>query len=169
LNYYNSTSTCACSSIICRSIRSRTTTATERDLALRYFAERGAAGWLVAGAEQLINGGFDTDTDWIKQQTAPATATIAGGKLTLVSPAGEVCNVRQDVLTVGQRYLVTGSITVRSGNAKVQVGGFDFFFTSTRTFSIVAAPTAVAFYLSRTTACDVDFDNVSIKPLTVAA
>lgn len=147
----------------------RSTTAAERATILRYFTTRGAAGWLVAGEERLVNGGFDSDTGWIKLQTAPATAMIAGGKLTLVSPAGEVCNARQDVLIIGQLYQVTGSLTVRSGNAKIVAGGLEFYFTTTRTFSIVAEATAVAFYLSRTTACDVDFDNVSVKPLVVAA
>jgi len=125
---------------------------------------------LVLGAELVTNGGFDTDTAWDKTATAPATVAITGGKLTIVSPAGETAYARQAPLTPGKLYQVTGSVTIRSGSVKLIVGGgiTEFTFTTSQSFSFLAPAVSNNFlYISRVApgGCDADFDNISVREL----
>lgn len=117
------------------------------------------------GPEVISNGDFATTASWALAATAPATATIAGGKLTLVSPAGEAASAFQAVLTVGKWYKVTGDVTVRSGTVKVICGGpTEYYFTATQSFTIYAQANGnTSFSLSRQGACDADFDNISVR------
>jgi hypothetical protein len=125
---------------------------------------------LVLGPELVTNGGFDTDTAWTLTATAPATVAITGGKLTLVSPAGEIAHARQTLVTPGKRYQVTGSVTIRSGSVKFVVGGgsTEFIFTTSQSFSFLAPAVSNNFFdISRVApgGCDADFDNISVREL----
>ncbi len=125
---------------------------------------------LVLGPELVTNGGFDTDTAWTLTATAPATVAITGGKLTLVSPAGEIAFARQTLVTPGKLYQVTGSVTIRSGSVKIVVGGggTEFIFTTSQSFSFLAPAVSNNFFdISRVApgGCDADFDNISVREL----
>lgn len=125
---------------------------------------------LVLGPELVTNGGFDTDTAWTLTATAPATVAITGGKLTLVSPAGEYVSARQAPLTPGKLYQVTGSVTIRSGSVKFVVGGgsTEFIFTTSQSFSFLAPAVSNNFFdIARVApgGCDADFDNISVREL----
>jgi len=125
---------------------------------------------LVLGPELVTNGGFDTDTAWTLTATAPATVAITGGKLTLVSPAGEIAHARQTLVTPGKLYQVTGSVTIRSGSVKFVVGGgsTEFIFTTSQSFSFLATAVSNNFFdISRVApgGCDADFDNISVREL----
>lgn len=125
---------------------------------------------LVLGPELVTNGGFDTDTAWTLTATAPATVAITGGKLTLVSPAGEYVSARQAPLTPGKLYQVTGSVTIRSGSVKLVVGGgsTEFIFTTSQSFSFLAPAVSNNFFdIARVApgGCDADFDNISVREL----
>lgn len=125
---------------------------------------------LVLGPELVTNGGFDTDTAWTLTATAPATVAITGGKLTLVSPAGEYVSARQTLVTPGKLYQVTGSVTIRSGSVKFVVGGgsTEFIFTTSQSFSFLAPAVSNNFFdIARVApgGCDADFDNISVREL----
>jgi hypothetical protein len=127
---------------------------------------------LARGPELVTNGGFDSGANWTLNATAPATSTISGGKLTLVAPAGEAATAQQNILTIGKSYKVAGTVTVRSGSVKVQMGsGATAAGTLVLTVSGAFSATLVAsgsdgnFFLARNAACDADFDNVSVREL----
>lgn len=149
---------------------------------LTYTQEFDNAAWVKTGAaaypfdpamvslgpELVVNGDFSSGDAWTLSAITPATATIAGGKLTLVSPAAEFCSARQSIVSPGQWYRVSGSVTVRSGGVKIIVGGgpTEYTFTSTQIFSFFApAGSANHLDLVRITpsGCDADFDNISVK------
>jgi hypothetical protein len=127
---------------------------------------------LARGPELVTNGGFDSGANWTLNATAPATSTISGGKLTLVAPAGEAATAQQNILTIGKSYKVAGTVTVRSGSVKVQMGSGatttgTLVFTVSGAFSatLVASGSDGNFFLARNAACDADFDNVSVREL----
>lgn len=121
------------------------------------------------GPELVVNGGFDDASAWTLSATAPATATIAAGKLTLVSPAGEAAFARQDVLIIGRTYQVDGVCTVRSGGFRVTFGSSA---TGTGIVSVTASGAFTAtglangtdgrLFVTRNGACDVDIDSISV-------
>lgn len=150
----------------------RTTTATERALALRYFVARGAAGCLVAGAELGSNGGFATDTGWTKG----AGWTIAAGVATHAPGAGS--DIEQaGLLVAGQLYLLTVTavavrttsiLYVHDGGAYLEVGGTPSL--TARIYQAVFRATASRALSIRVGSLgDVDIDNLSLKPLTPGA
>ena len=105
-------------------------------------------------------------------QVSPGTSTIAGGKLTLVSPAGELVNAHQPILTSGKTYLVTGDVTVRSGTVRLLggsgatgAGAVPFSSSTSFSVSLLCNGTDNKFFLARFTACDADFDNISVREI----
>lgn len=69
------------------------------------------------GSERLTNGGFDTDTIWVKG----LNVTIAGGKMN--AAAGAINAYYPGVGTVGVIYRITYTVTaVTSGSVRVQCG-----------------------------------------------
>lgn len=158
----------------------RTTTATERALALRYFAARGAAGWLVAGAELINNGAFVDGTGWSNSSTGTGTAVISGGQATLtgvdMSNRGALLLTSVTGITIGQPYMIQWQITSGTANSQVAVssGGavmdrFGASVAETRRAVFIAGATAIWFSVNVYGAGAVVFDNFSIKPLTVGA
>lgn len=150
----------------------RTTTATERALALRYFAARGAAGWLNSGAEMLSDGGFASPAQW----SAPvAGASISGGSLvfdgatSIASLATIVSPATAPSIIIGASYLVTYTIVTSTTNfVSVGVGGAIGTSRSaagTYVEVLVATTTASLLILARSAAGirTGSIDNVSLK------
>ena len=89
-------------------------TAVEQPVRLMLDRSRG----LVLGSELVTNGGFDTDSDWIKG----AGWTIAGGVAT--HAAGTVSNLDQaNVTTPGKWYEFTINATASGGSWALQLAG----------------------------------------------
>jgi len=76
----------------------------------------GGSGVKTLGPEQVINGGFDTDTDWV----LASDATIEGGTLnlasTLISRASQA-----SVFEAGQAYQVTWTVTDSAGARSIVI------------------------------------------------
>lgn len=130
----------------------------------------GLAGAL--GPELVVNGSFSDLTGWTTSATAPATATIAGGILTLVSPAGEAAFARQDILVPGRSYQLEIDVTIRSGSLRVLMGDTatgagQVIISSTGHTSIATVATGInaRMFLTRAAACDLDIDNVSVREI----
>jgi hypothetical protein len=156
----------------------------ERQMALSYYMERGAAGWLVVGTERLSNGGFPTDlTGWINDSgTARGTSTWVAGTVLLSNTGTGNMVMYQGVSTViGRAYLasfdvlaLTGTVTARLFAGTNATNGSNLVLIapgvpSTNTGIFVATATttyisAVAFGGSGPT---VTFDNISLKSLEV--
>ena len=150
-------------------IIARTTTTAERALALRYFAARGAAGWLVAGTNVVNNLSFGSDTIWTKG----AGWTIAAGVATHAAGAGS--DIEQAGLIVErQAYLLNLSIVA------VRASSILYVWDGTAYMDVAASLTVgprQAVFVARASGplkvrlgadADADIDNVTLKPLTVA-
>ena len=127
------------------------------------------------GEELVVNGDFAISSGagvgWNISATSPASVTISGGKFTIVSPSGESAQANQIILEANKKYTATVDVVVRSGNCKLQfgtgTGAQSFVISSTGTYTITKnIPNTLSdgrLYLSRNGACDVDFDNISVK------
>ncbi len=124
------------------------------------------------GSELVVNGGFDTDSDWVKSNsgTPPDNVVeITGGKGHIKSD-GTYTQFYQDILTIGERYLVSGEMEVTSGSGKIQPGDGA---PGVSAFSVTGVNTAILncngsngrLYLGRATACEFYADNVTVKAL----
>ena len=132
----------------------------------------------ITGPELITNGDFENGgTDWNGSQTSPATVTFNGGKATIVSPNGESAYRQQSILVPTNTYKATVDIVVRSGSAKLQWGtgtnASSSVMSATGSYvfykTIPATNADALFYIARNGACDVDFDNVSVKQVTSAS
>ncbi len=79
------------------------------------------------GSEILINGGFDTDSDWTDEDTGTAQSTIMGGTLVLFGSDAVVNNIakrQQAISTIsGQTYVIEIDISfVLGNNGRLAVG-----------------------------------------------
>jgi hypothetical protein len=128
----------------------------------------------VTGVELVTNGDFSSSTGWSLGVASPATVVISGGKLTIVSPSGEGAEAHQIILTATKTYKATVDVVVRSGQCKLQfgtgVGAQIQNISASGTYTIYkTVPSTITggeFYLSRSGACDVDFDNISVIEVT---
>jgi len=121
------------------------------------------------GSELVVNGGFDTDSNWIKG----GEATISGGVCRILSTSGSFSGIYQTVLVVGKTYIVTFDVTnVVSGNLKVGTlaeGASDITSSvnslGSKSFTFTAIGTVISF--ARTSGqTDISIDNVSVKEIT---
>lgn len=162
----------------------RALTATERQQAFEYHKARGAAGWLVAGAEMLTNGDFSAGTTgWASGATLTSTASVVSGEMQVTATVGSGRQLQAKTLVVGQPYLLTGMVRRISGTGGAYlVAGFNTEFNSANSVPVTGATatasalvfipttTVVNIGLSGSLSGDVcGFDSVSLKPLTVAA
>lgn len=156
----------------------RTLTATERTAALNYYKARGAAGLLAAGANAVVNGGFDTDTSWTKG----TGWTISGGKAVFTSGGTQFANIYQTLTTVvGAAYLVEYTLDlVSADNTSVKVhndNGIGGVVIASENFINAPKSGRIVFIATATTSTvalqanislqNLQFDNISVKPLTV--
>ncbi len=166
-------------------IIARTTTAAERALALRYFAARGAAGWLLAGAELITNGTFAVDASgWVSNN---ATLAVVGGELEFTATLS-VHSVQRGVTVVpGTPYLFTfsgrrGTIAALKYSVYNATGLADIVPSTAYAADATMRPWQFVFiapagcvtanvYMARDSGSTgtAYFDNVSVKPLTVGA
>jgi len=87
----------------------------DEDRSDNIVVDYGTAGSL--GADVVIGGTFDTDTNWSKG----TGWSIADGK---ASHAGGDGNLQQSVLTIGRQYLVTYTLSdITQGNVRLILGG----------------------------------------------
>lgn len=150
----------------------RPLTTDERNRALRYFQAAGAAGFLNAGADEVANGAFASDTIWTK---GPGW-TIGGGVATHAPGTGS--DIEQaGRLVAGQLYLLsvhvvavraTSLLYVHDGSGYLEVGGTPSL--TPRVYQAVFRATASGPLRIRLgSLADADIDDVTLQPLTVGA
>ncbi len=136
----------------------------------------GGATWQIAsgkavntptlGAELVVNGGFDADTDWTKD----AGWTIAGGKG--IATNATAANMRQNILTIGAWYLGQVTISEYSGGSYrfiQSLGGQLVSRMANGTYlQSDLAKTDTWLYNNAVAVLTAKVDNVSVKPLTLA-
>jgi hypothetical protein len=158
----------------------RTLTAAELASTLAYFKARGAAGWLTAGSELITNGGFATDlTGWSVYNGA--TLTLSSQRMQVANGASGRGGGAQSFATViGQSYVFSIDVTNGSHPAFIYFGvaagsGGTYAMSNVTghadaVFVATAATTWVTLMPSSTGVGNTTlFDNVSVKPITVAA
>lgn len=115
----------------------------------------------------VINGTFDTDTDWIK---APTGATISGGIANL-NLNGDTY-IFQDILKAGTTYELTFDYNLRSGGFYVGLNGgtgdevVTFSTIKQETITVTFTPASGTRFIFRrfgSGTLDVDIDNVVLK------
>lgn len=126
------------------------------------------------GDDLIDNPSFSDTSFWTTTAASPATSTIANGVATIVSPAGESATCQANILTVGKAYEITAKVKVRSGSCKVQLGSGatakgSKVFSSSGTYTFVRECDGIdgVFFLARNNACDVDFDDISVREIPV--
>lgn len=152
----------------------RTLTATERTMALAYHKARGAAGWLVAGAELVTNGDFSGGTTGWTDITG--SWSVSGGALvgTGIGPLAYGPYSNGTGVVSGQFYLAVFGLTVTAGNLLIRVGNTETSaYATSGTFSRIIQATSTGVTVFQPRAGGAGFtgsiDNISVKPLTVAA
>jgi hypothetical protein len=126
---------------------------------------------IALGGEEVVNGTFDTDTDWIKGNGA----TISGGTGNIIGDGTLFGNLKQtSVFTIGKTYIVTIDAVINSGlglkiqdganNENIGVitssGSYIFIYTSVNADLVIGRRTGG-------TAYDSTIDNVSVKEVSV--
>ena len=121
--------------------------------------------------ELITNGGFDTDSDWLKT----AGVTISGGKARMSDTSDVYRRIeQQDVFTVGKTYRVSVNLVVNLGTVKIGTeasansiglglgsGQHSFYFTADANDLYIAKDGAANGY-------DIEIDNVSVKEVEQA-
>ena len=115
-----------------------------------------------AGAEQVTNGDFATDSDWVK--SGGAEITVQGGRI--YSSSGGVSSLDQPhIMVVGKKYKLTFDVIATNGTKLSNPNNTNIYDTSTigsKVFYITAQYHTL--YLKRYTGItDITIDNVSIK------
>lgn len=122
--------------------------------------------------ELIANGTFDTAAGWI---LAGAT-TISGGALRVYSPDGSTSHAKISIPTIvtGRRYLLKYDVLANNGGeiSCTDIGSssnlIDVTVGVNKTFEFPAVDVGY-FVLKRMSACDITFDNVSLKEVGWAA
>ena len=118
------------------------------------------------GAEQVTNGDFATDSDWINSDINGFS--ISGGKLNLSNVAYAKITPQFNVTTVGKTYKVTfeisdyvkGSVRIFLGGAATPTQSSNGVFTS---YVTVSANTTIGIQTLAGDGSTLSIDNVSIK------
>lgn len=121
------------------------------------------------GSELIVNGGFDTDTDWTKG----TDWQISGGKASHVSPYTYSTIYQPNVLTTGGWYQAIWTFLDRTNNsAAIQYGGsgsMSTYKTTNATFTETGRAVGTSFLVLGNGSWDGSVDNVSVKPLTLSS
>ena len=118
----------------------------------------------IIGSEEVTNGDFATDTDWIK---APSGVTISGGSANFNLASDTY--VYQDILTATKTYKITFSGTINSGSLYIGENGIATNIYTSGTYTNEVAYFTVSsssrFIIRRTGVgtLDATIDNVSVK------
>lgn len=119
------------------------------------------------GSEEVTNGDFATDSDWVKTQ-----ATISGGVCEINSPSGSYAGVYQAIpVTVGKMYFISVEVvSVVTGSALVNVEGGSVGTLTTSGFittAYVATDDTLTVEIKRGGGVtEFTIDNVSVKEVT---
>ncbi len=129
------------------------------------FGQNVATSADVLGVEEVVNGGFDTDSDWNKTQS-----TISGGRGHLSTSDGSYTSLLQPgVSTAGKTYRYSLNIDNIVGTISITLGGgtdIDFTTDGTKSGNIVATGTELDIKRKfGITTVSADIDNVSIKEI----
>ncbi len=114
------------------------------------------------GDEIIVNGDFSTSTWWVAIGTP---GVIEDGVLKVVS-SGETAGMRKSVLEAGKTYHYELDVVVNSGVCKMLMGSTsvkESYSSSGHYSGNVTQAGDLYVYLIRDTACDVEFDNFSVK------
>lgn len=123
----------------------------------------------VTSTELVINGGFDTDSDWTKNNGA----TISDGKANIIGDGSTFTYIQQvNVFEIGKYYKITADVTINSGlGLKFQDGttneNFGFALT-TGSYTFYGTANSPHFTIGRRhggTAFDSYVDNISVKEI----
>ena len=117
----------------------------------------------VIGSELVVNGGFDTDSDWVK-----TNANISNGYFEMLVDGGGTASVKETILTVGNSYTLEFEILeYASGLVGVSsaVSGTGFYPNAIGvfTYNFVAANTILSIV---GTEIGFKVDNISVKEVT---
>lgn len=122
------------------------------------------------GANVITNGGFDTDTDWVKY----GESVIEDGVGKILSTDGSLSGLRQlDTVTANMWYKVDFLIqNMSSGSGYFAIGSDSaginrFIFASNNTYSVYLKAGSLnrTCYIMRNTATSFEIDNISIVPV----
>jgi len=133
------------------------------------------------GSEEVTNGGFDTDTDWVKG----SGSTISGGTLNIVSASYNATTRQAISIEVGKSYLITyDTVAVgATGNNTFYIGfgdsggnpttytPYEFVAGSLSIREIFTAVSGDETFVIRARdagSSDLTIDNVSIKEIDVS-
>jgi hypothetical protein len=118
------------------------------------------------GSEQVTNGDFATDSDWVLTQ-----ATISNGKLLLSTFDGSYTAASQTLGVIGKTYRVSLDVADIVGIVSITIGGgTDFDITSNGTHSFEITSTTTTLEVKRKfgiTNVSATIDNVSVKEVLV--
>ena len=126
-----------------------------------------ADGWTIQdngpqslGAELVVNGGFDVDTDWVK-----VGSTISGGKLNIDGTSGTSLAQQLGVMESGKIYHITADILVTSGSMRISgITPLPIFTANESYFADVVAGDTKLQLTSHVNGVGT-FDNVSVKEI----
>ena len=121
----------------------------------------------IIGGEEVTNGDFATDTDWVK---APSGVTISGGSANFNLASDTY--VYQDILTATKTYKIIFSGTINSGSLYIGENGIatNIYTVGTYTNEVAyfTAASSVRFIIRKdgVGTLDATIDNISIKEVT---
>jgi len=122
------------------------------------------------GDEEVLNGGFDTDTDWNKQ----ASWGIANGEAEYDGTSNGHYIRQISILTIGAEYIVNLDIKNNSGKFRISVdsgtSSFNNYTTGNGAYSFKFVATSEDFYFRASMGFSSDtlsIDNVSVKEVLV--
>ena len=108
----------------------------------------------------VVNGTFDTDSDWTKG----TGWSIANGKAIVTSSITD--SIYQDALTLGKTFKVTFEITnITSGSLRVGIGiNFSDYFTEVGTYTFYGQPSNdTLLRINPSSGTNASIDNVSVQ------
>lgn len=131
----------------------------------KYLGGNAVSGGLNLGPELVVNGGFDSDTVWVKGTGWSITGGVA------VKAATNTSNLTQTItFTAGKKYLLVYDIVSIAGtNMSVRFNGTTNVSALSRSTPgnysqvLIANATSVGIQFAGTSALAVTLDNVSIK------
>jgi hypothetical protein len=128
------------------------------------------------GTEEITNGGFDTDSGWVKS-TSPAT-TISSGEATVGGTGGNGYIYQDAGLTVGTLYQISFDVTSAHSSSLTFLKGSDFGSTSssykalgllttgTHAVNFVATSNFIGLTVGGGNSAVIVIDNISVKEVT---
>ena len=142
----------------------------QRDIAVAGTVEMGVAGLQgqragALGADVVVNGDFDTDSDWIKG----TGWTISGGTATHGTGSGSSLS-QSSILTSGQSYHVTFDVIGRTaGSLQAKLGSTTLLTVDADGSYVIDSPADnINLIFFAVSAFDGSIDNVVVKPYSTA-